>query len=53
MFNDWSMEWGLEMVRKSNSPRQQSVFKCTHCDFTSKTNSSFILHAKEKHGVEL
>ena len=41
------------MIRKSDLHRQQSVFKCTHCDFTSKKNSTFILHVKEKHGVEL
>lgn len=41
------------MARKSGSPRQQSIFKCTHCDFTSKKNSHFILHVKEKHGIEI
>ena len=47
------MEWELKMSRKSGSPRQQSIFKCTYCDFISKKNSDFILHVKEKHGVEL
>lgn len=40
------------MARKSGSSRQQSVFKCTHCDFKSKKNSHFILHVKEKHDIE-
>jgi len=41
------------MSRKPGSPRQQSVFKCEQCDFTSKKNSHFVLHVKEKHGIEL
>ena len=41
------------MSRKSGSVRQQPEFKCTHCDFTTKKNAYFILHAKEKHGIEL
>ena len=46
---------GMEfnMGRKPGSPRQQSIFKCKYCDFTSKKNSHFILHSKEKHDVEL
>jgi len=42
-----------KMTRKTGSPRQQSMFICTCCDFTSKKKSSFVLHVKEKHGVEL
>jgi len=42
-----------KMARKIGSPRQQSMFKCTYCDFTSKKNSNFVLHVKEKHGIEL
>ncbi|QMU55167.1 MAG: hypothetical protein GKS07_09920 [Nitrosopumilus sp.] len=41
------------MSRKAGSPRQQSIFKCTYCDFISKKKSNFVLHAKEKHGIEL
>ena len=47
------MGWNLKMSRKSGSTRQQSVFECTYCDFTTKKNSNFILHVKEKHGIEL
>jgi len=43
----------IKMSRKAGSPRQQSIFKCQYCDFVSKKNSSFVLHAKEKHDVEL
>ena len=43
----------LDMSRKSGSPRQQSIFECTYCDFVSKKNSNFVLHVKEKHGIEL
>ena len=41
------------MARKSGSPRQQSEYKCTHCDFTSKKNAHLILHSKEKHDIEI
>ena len=41
------------MARKSGSPRQQSIFKCTFCDYMSKKHGSLILHVKETHDVEL
>ena len=41
------------MVRKLDSRIQQFIFKCEYCDFISKQNSYFILHNKEKHGIEL
>jgi len=41
------------MARKSGSIRPQTEHKCPDCDFTSKKNSHFILHAKEKHGIEM
>lgn len=41
------------MARKSGSPRQQSILRCKYCEFTSKKNSYFVLHVKEKHGIEL
>jgi len=41
------------MARKPGSPRQQTIFRCHRCNFVSKRNSSFVLHMKETHGVEL
>ena len=42
-----------KVARKPDSPRQQPVFKCTLCDYTSKRHGSLVLHAKEAHDVEL
>ena len=37
----------LEMVK------QQPVFKCDHCDFTSKMHVELVLHSKEAHDIEM
>jgi uncharacterized C2H2 Zn-finger protein len=40
------------MVRKSGVHRQQKIFTCTDCNEVFKKNSLFIVHMKEKHGIE-
>ena len=41
------------MARKSDSPKQREEYKCMNCDFTSLKKVHLILHAKEKHDIEM
>ena len=41
------------MARKSGSPRQRKEYKCMNCDFTSLKKVYLVLHAKEKHDIEM
>jgi len=41
------------MVRKSGMTRQRKWFDCTCCTFSTQKHSSFVLHNKEEHDIEL
>ena len=41
------------MARKIGSPRQQSCSNAHIVILHPKSNSNFVLHVKEKHGIEL
>lgn len=42
-------ETSAQNARKSNSPRQQPVFKCMLWDYVSKKHGPLVLHSKEAH----
>jgi len=52
-FKNDKPDTNVKMARKLGSPRQQSIFKCTLCGYTSKKHGPLVLHAKEAHDVEL
>ncbi len=41
------------MARKSGSPRQRKEHKCMNCDYVSFKKVHLVLHAKEKHDIEM
>ena len=41
------------MARKSGSPMKRKEHKCMNCDFKSFKKVYLVLHAKEKHDIEM